>query len=421
MVSQTRFLSRNLETDIGGNHLLENIRALGMAGAFFMGNESDLWLRQADRLLRRELPRQFLPHGEHFERSPMYHAHMLEVLLDLRDVTHQRAPDISKLCNEYSVRAAEFLATILHTDGEIPLFADSVLCDAPPSQVLLARADCGVDHIIPDVRADGGYWTFRDKDLFVVFDAAPAGVDHLPAHSHADLLTFELSYCGRRLFVDTGVHDYADSDMRRYCRGTAAHNVVQIDDLDQFDMWSRFRVGYRGWPAKLSHAEENGFWWAYATHNAYRRAKVPIIGRWVACGRGFVWTCVDWALGDGKHQLATRLHLHPDAKANVCGDTTVRISLSGVVPLYLHCLSVGHVNLAKSWYCPHFGQRQKTTAIEVVVTETLPVAMGWYLSAAESCPAKLSMTEAGWRFSIEDASPIRSWAYDMNQQIVRAD
>jgi uncharacterized heparinase superfamily protein len=209
--------------------------------------------------------------------------------------------------------------------------------------------------------------------------------------------------------------------MRRYCRGTAAHNVVQIDDWDQFDMWSRFRVGYRGWPAKLRHAEENGIWWAYATHNAYRRVKVPVIGRWIACGRSFIWTCVDWALGDGKHQLTNRLHLHPDAKADVCGDTTVRISLSGVVPLYLHCLAVGRVELTKSWYCPHFGQRQEATAIEVVVTEALPAAMGWYLSAAESCPAKLSMREAGWRFSIEDAGLIRSWAYDVNQQIVRAD
>jgi hypothetical protein len=113
--------------------------------------------------------------------------------------------------------------------------------------------------------------------------------------------------------------------------------------------------------------------------------------------------------------------LHPDAKADVCGDTTVRISLSGVVPLYLHCLAVGRVELTKSWYCPHFGQRQEAIAIEVVMTETLPAAMGWYLSDMESCPAKLSMTEAGWRFSIEDASPIRSWAYDMNQQIVRAE
>jgi uncharacterized heparinase superfamily protein len=271
------------------------------------------------------------------------------------------------------------------------------------------------------VRADGGYWTFRDRDLFVVFDAAPAGPDHLPAHAHADLTTIELSYRGRRLFVDTGVYDYADSEMRRYCRGTAAHNVVQIDGLDQFDMWSRFRVGYRGWPAELRHAEGHDVWWAFTTHNAYRRAKVPIVGRWVACDRDSRWMCVDWALGDGKHCLTNRLHLHPDVKATICGEKTVRLSITGNLTLYLHCLAACRVRLAKSWYCPHFGQRLEAVAIEADVRTSLPFATGWYLSVREVCSAKLSMVEGGWRFSIEDACPIHSWFFDVEQQIVRAE
>ncbi len=419
MVSQASYLSRNLELDLGGNHLLENIRALGLAGAFFAAQEGDRWLTQAERLLRRQLPEQMLTHGEHFERSPMYHAYVLEILLDLRDATRQRAPAISKLCREYADRAAEFLASLLHPDGEIPLFADSVLGAAPASRLLLARANCNTDHAFPGVRADDGYWIFRDEELFVVFDAAPAGPDHLPAHAHADLTTVELSYRGQRFFVDAGVYDYADSEMRRYCRGTAAHNVPQVDMLDQFDLWSRFRVGYRGWPTKLRHAEADGSWWAFTTHNAYRRAKVPVVGRWVACTRDSQWMCVDWAAGEGEHRITNRLHLHPDVKAEICGKKTVRLSRADVA-LYLHCLGANRVTLATSWYCPRFGERQQAAVIEVDETTSVPAAMGWHLSRRRECPARLSAVDGGWSFSVQANGTIRSWRYDANQGVVRA-
>ena len=54
--SQLRFLERNLETDIGGNHLIKNIKALIWASAFFEGTEAQRWRRRGLALLRRELP-----------------------------------------------------------------------------------------------------------------------------------------------------------------------------------------------------------------------------------------------------------------------------------------------------------------------------------------------------------------------------
>lgn len=418
MVSQARYLSRNLELDLGGNHLLENLRALGLIGAFFAASEGDDWLQQAELLLRQQLPEQILAHGEHFERTPMYHAHMLEILLDLHDATKHRAPGLSKLCGEYINGMAEFLTSLLHPDGEIPLFGDSVLGEAPPSRLLLNRANCVIDHVLPEAKVEGGYWTFRDKNLFVVFDAAPAGPDHLPAHAHADLTTVELSYGGQRLFVDSGVYDYADSDMRRYCRGTSAHNVVQIDGSDQFDMWSRFRVGYRGWPAELRHAQADGVWWAFTAHNAYRRVDVPIVGRWLACDRDSQWMCVDWVAGKGEHQLTNRLHLHPAVKAEVCDERTVRLTLVNVT-LYLHCLATHRVKIANSWYCPSFGERQEAAVIEVEMTTGLPVAMGWYLSPDRDCPASLSMANTGWKLTLDNHGSSRCWLYDAEQDIVR--
>ena len=43
LTEQIRFLVHNLETDILGNHLIKNVKALLWAGAFFSGAEAERW------------------------------------------------------------------------------------------------------------------------------------------------------------------------------------------------------------------------------------------------------------------------------------------------------------------------------------------------------------------------------------------
>ena len=71
------FLRRHLEFDVGGNHLIKNLKALAGLAVLF-GDE-----RTLDRtlnLLSRQLAVQVLPDGGHFERAPAYHC---QVLADL--------------------------------------------------------------------------------------------------------------------------------------------------------------------------------------------------------------------------------------------------------------------------------------------------------------------------------------------------
>ena len=137
--SQADYLARNLEWDLGGNHLLENARALTLAGAFLAGLDADRWLRKGGRLIRAQIDQQVLPHGEHFERSPMYHARMLEAVLDVRDAAERVAPDLSEFCAGAAEKMGRFLESILHPDDEIPLLGDSLFGEAPPARILIER------------------------------------------------------------------------------------------------------------------------------------------------------------------------------------------------------------------------------------------------------------------------------------------
>jgi uncharacterized heparinase superfamily protein len=403
MLSQARLLEDHLEWDLGGNHLLENVRALILTGCFLDGPHADRWRKNGTRILHNELSQQILAHGEHFERSPMYHAEMLGAVLDVRDAVASVMPNLARRCDQMGTEMAGFLQDILHPDEEIPLLGDSCFGETAAAGHLITRAradgapsqvpgnlDSPEPSTAPTSRTVGDYWVYRGGEDFLILDAGRLGPDHLPAHAHGDLLTFEGSIAGNRLFVDSGVFNYEDDSMRRYCRSTAAHNVLQIDGQDQCDMWSRFRMGYRGWPIDFARGESRGFHWTRAEHNAYRRIGVPSVGRWVACRRGGPWLCVDWAHGAGPHELTAWLHLHPDVAAEKTAEHEIRLELHGMV-LKLRYLVPGRVTIDQGWYCPEFGRRLSAPVVRWSAQRALPAYCGWSLSWGTGCPGAASL------------------------------
>jgi uncharacterized heparinase superfamily protein len=391
MFRQAHYLAHHLERDLGGNHLLENARALAIAGAFFAGAQADGWLHKAAAILRVELPEQILEHGEHFERSPMYHAQMLEVLLDIAEALRSLRPETAALCRQTATKMAQFLRNILHPDGQIPLLGDSTLGETGALGNLLAWAEqfgsaspsgIGVpaaqQPASSSARIVGDYWVYRSGEDYLLLDAGPVGPDHLPAHAHADLLTIEASVRGQRLLVDSGVFSYRDDPMRQYCRSTPAHNVLQIDSADQCDMWSRFRMGQRGWPTACERGQTGDFAWARAQHNAYRRLGATTVGRWLAGCPGGPWFCIDRVQGTGRHELVSWLHFHPDVSVAPIGATELQLVV-GDLPLRLRWLTEGQMTLADGWYCPQLGQRQRAPVVRWEAAGPLPAVCGWCL------------------------------------------
>jgi uncharacterized heparinase superfamily protein len=147
---QTRYLARNLEFDALGNHLLSNARALLFAGAFFAGGPmAERWWRTGRRILEYQLPEQFLADGGHFERSPMYHALVLQDLLECAALLRHRGDSLEGL-SPTILRAVSWLREMCHPDGGVALFNDCTL-EAPAWGELAAFAaalfDWGGDRI----------------------------------------------------------------------------------------------------------------------------------------------------------------------------------------------------------------------------------------------------------------------------------
>lgn len=287
LASQIRALRANLEVHLLGNHLLANAKALVFGGAFFSGVEASEWLAKGLELLARELDEQVLSDGGHFERSAMYHSIVLEDLLDLLALERATlgafmAPAAWRtLANRMRV----WLATMCHPDGEIALFNDAAFEQAPSPAALdeyARRLGLG-DVAAPNERVvaleSSGFVRVHVGDLFVICDVGEIGPNYLPGHAHADTLTYELSWRGRRWIVDTGTSHYEPGPERLRQRSTAAHNTVEVDGESSSEVWGSFRVARRAHPFGLRINERPNMVAISCSHDGYRRLRGRIAHR----------------------------------------------------------------------------------------------------------------------------------------------
>ena len=271
---QAAYLEQHLEWDLRANHLLRDAIGLLWAGRFFDHPTARRWLDLGTRLAVEQAQEQVLADGGHFERSPMYHIHVLEDLVTAASlVTDEGA---ARRLRDACGKMAEFVAWVRHPDGEIPLLNDAAMgAVSSPSEALAMVGAVGVE---VDQAPRRGSRHFGETGLVVhhgprwsvFFDVGPVGPNVQPGHAHADTLTLCASVDGQRLLVDPGTHSYDLDETRRYDRSTRAHNTVCIDGVDSSEVWHIFRVGRRARVYDVRVTGEGDRVIASAWHDGYR-------------------------------------------------------------------------------------------------------------------------------------------------------
>jgi uncharacterized heparinase superfamily protein len=352
LADQAHWLSGRLERDLGGNHLWENARALAIAGSFLDGPPAARWRRLGCSLLDRCIARQILPSGEHFERTPSYQADLARGLVEAALWVEPVDPAAAERWRTTARRMSRFLDAIRHPDGGVPLFGDSTL-DAPESAGFGPRSAADSSGWV------GDYFVHRAGPHQLVFDAGDMGPDDLPAHAHADLLTFELTAHGRRLLVDGGVYSYS-GEKRNHFRGSHAHNVLIVDDRPLADVWSSFRMGRRGHVVRRAGGRTEHGVWVSATHDGYARFGVPYVHRiWhLADGGPWIWVDVVEPADDRERRLESILHISPDWNRAGTGPSLEYRSGAGVVLLESSAPVAGR----PSEYSPRFHELRPNDA-----------------------------------------------------------
>ena len=373
LVMQVRYLEKNLEYHLKGNHLFSNAKALIFAGYFFEGEEASLWLKRGMKILESETREQILDDGGHYERSTMYHALALEDFLDLKNIIlsnnkifkeHKSfVTDIDNIIDRMII----WLKTMTHPDGNISFFNDAAFNIAASTKDLLSYATRLNYESSDDLKEvtylkNTGYIRVNVGNMSLFVDVAPLGPDYLLAHAHADSLSYEFSYKNQRIVVNSGTSLYKNGNKRDFERGTASHSTLEIESENSSEVWHSFRVAKRARVFDISITNQNKNIEISAKHDGYMRLKRGAIHsrKWIVNKKSL--EIIDSI--DGRFSKAVSRHyIHPDISISDSNKDRV-ITLNKSDSIFWDTKS-DLVNLKSSEWYPEFGIAIKNKCLNI--------------------------------------------------------
>lgn len=321
---QADYLAQSLEYQLRTNHLLANAKALVFAGLFFEGRRAAGWLAKGAAILQRELPEQILPDGGHCERAPMYHAIILEDVLDLVNFLAAMGSELAlsglhKQLGACVLPMLGWLGQLCHPDGELSFFNDTALGIAAGRDGLAAYARrLGLDAPVRAEQVHGvsllknsGFFRIQEGDWLVLGDVGSVGPSYQPGHAHAETFSFEASLGNARLLVNSGVSCYGISPERIRQRQAAAHNCLTVAGEDMAEVWGGHRVARRAGVSDVTSGLNGPGCWVSAAHDGYRRIRGVGWHRRTWRVDGPTLCISDEVEGKGEQLIELHLHLHP--------------------------------------------------------------------------------------------------------------
>jgi hypothetical protein len=321
--------------------------------------------------LHRNLLTDVRPDGVHREQSTHYHMTALRSFLGARENARRFGLVFPAAYDERLEKACEFLLHVQRPDGLIPALSDADTGNYSDLLKLAASIFKREDFLKPVETCasfpDGGYYVQRsdwsDDARYLVFDCGPIGDG---GHGHYDLLNIEVAANGRPLIVDPGRFTYADSSWRHCFKGTAAHNTVCVDDLDQVE----YRRGKPKGPLAQGRLLERFTMPGLDMLCGEVRSPVyeAIHTRRIFFIAGEYWLIVDSLRGSVPHKYDLRYHLTAEALnhcTRVAGgirtpDMVLLLSVSDERATAFSC------SLSHGWISPRYGIKQAAPVVSFV-------------------------------------------------------
>jgi len=348
-------LNDKIEYHLLGNHVLENAFALWFAGHFF---EDEQIQKKSINLLRKELSRQVLTDGAHFELSPMYHCIILGRLLECISLSRSNLQGWQKnnldfLSSKASIMLG-WLSQILTVDYKTPLVNDSAFKIAPSPKALFDLASkLNIKHRESKLN-ESGYRNIKLNKYNLFIDVADVKASYQPGHTHADTFNTLLWHNGKPMLVEGGTSTYDNNERRTWERSTEAHNTVTINDKNSSEVWSSFRLGRR---AKIINLIEKDNY-VKSTHDGFKYLGALHTRIWN-------WNENQLNILDQLHEKKdlksiAHFHFHPNCNVNIY-DKSVYVDDKCVINFF------GNYKVVKDiyYYSEEFNFIKKATKIKV--------------------------------------------------------
>lgn len=351
LVRQANHLPKVLEWDRGGFRLIKNLKAQ-IFSSLCLPSRQSAYL-EAEDLLRKELEKQILPDGAQHERSPSCHAEVLKDLLDIHAMVIKAGQTPPDMLDDTIDRMSVALAFYRHPDGYLTLFNDSFTGDVDTLDAIQER--CGLAEVISSELTYAGYGRLDSGPMTLIFDAGPAGPQEGTPLTHADALSFELSYGEQRVFVGSGSRGNDHPKNGPY-RQTAAHNTLTLAHQDNTEVWGQGLVGRRPRKIGFTMGKEAGLGLGVeARHDGYRHLGALHTRRLFINTEGTDLRGEDVVESRKQAAVQAHFHLHPDVSYELLNNAEVELTLpNGTVLMFR--VRGGQIFDAESFYCPQGGE-----------------------------------------------------------------
>jgi hypothetical protein len=383
LAAQVAHLRRHLTPE--RNHRTLELYALFVA-AVALPELDDGLLDFAVSELHRNLLEDVRPDGVHREHSTHYHMVALRSYVGALENARRFGIPFPEGYAERLAAACEFAAHVRRPDGAIPALSDSDTGDYGDvlelAASLLGRPDLlyaatgGARGVAPSPTCvsfpDGGYYVQRSgwgegadalrDQRYLVFDCGALGDG---GHGHYDALSVEIAAGGRPLVVDPGRYTYSEEgpNWRRWFKGTAAHNTVTVDGLDQ----TPYRRGKPKGPVAAARLVER----VTATDFDMLRGEVTspsyeaVHERRVFFVAGEYWLLVDRVYGRHPRRFDLRFHLSPDAWGLAEVGRRERGAVVRAPGVALVVEGNHAVRIEDGWVAPRYGEKHRAPVVSV--------------------------------------------------------
>ena len=424
-------IRRNLEFShvATSNHYLSDVAGLLWLGIMLPElSPARGWRAWALPEMLREMDKQILAEGADYEASTGYHCFVLELFL--YSFLLCRVNDIPIADKYWRKLQAMFgyLRCILRPDGLTPLVGDTdgsqvlatpkqnpdhqgellalgavtfndpqfkLAVEAPPELLWVLGEEGLQDYeqlansnqeTSSQAFPEAGTYVLRHDDLYLLFNANGAKNGRPASHRHNDLLSVEVSACGRAFIVDPGSYVYtADLHERHLFRSTSYHSTVQIDDVEQNTIQedAPFAIGDEARAEVLlweSTPERDRI---VAQHSGYERLAEPVTHRRVITFNKLDrwWLVEDQFLGKGEHKVVARFHFDAGLEVKLLDNTSVmaRDTMSGAC-LIIRSLDLDQpAELEVQFTSQHYGSKAESVTACWVTKTGVPHKLRWVI------------------------------------------
>jgi len=380
LVVHAGFLRQHLELDVGGNHLLKDLKALAGLGCFLGDRALTSW---ATKAIDRQVSIQVLADGGHYERSAAYHVQVLADLVDVQTLLGTTGAVVSPTLSGGVEAMRSWLGAVRRPDGTVPRVNDTFVLDPAFIDALGPQPN---DERLTTLAASGYVVARPSPRIHLVADVGDPCPPELPSHAHADTLSFELCVDGVAAIIDVGTSTYDAGARRTFERSTAAHNTVTVDGVDSTEVWGAFRAA-RLAHGTLARAHDDGTRSIIeASHDGYARLPGnPRHHRTFAVTAAEI-TITDVVSGSGRHTVRPALHLAPGIAVDVsqtplvarCGPLEITLSDEAGAPLVV---TVEEVEVGLGFQC-----RATSRVVAAEVDGLLPITLRTTIRLARASP-----------------------------------